>query len=182
MFQPVNSWTVVSRKKRSRGTSRQGRTSRGFKALLERRGGTRMQGYTQSREGNYKRYAQYRRRNRPREEDHFIKRKKIRQQKRKLWQDIRNRQSQFYSSNKNTFHSLPIQGEEARGAYRTYYYEKPLDLPIEVSLHKRHVEESHLWDIEGVKAAINFLKNILSLGIKVVNILDTSKSRVLNKE
>ena len=156
-----------------RPSFRQVMKGRGIKALINGRGRTPIsQRYRKSNGVNNPRYGQNRR-YRTRESQ------RIRQEKRKLWEDIRNRQSQFYSSNKNTFHSLPVQGEEGRGAYKTYYYEKPLELPIEVTLHKRHVEETNLWDMEGVKTTVGILKNILTLALKIVDILKEPKSQKL---
>ena len=162
-----------------RPTFRQVMKGRGIKALIKGRGRAPIsQRYTNSYSVNNPRYSQNRR-YRTRDE---IDRQRIRQEKRKLWEDIRNRQSQFYSSNKNTFHSLPIQGEEGRGAYKTYYYEKPLEMPIEVSLHKRHVEEQNVWDMEGVKTTVGLLKNVLTLALKIVDILKIPKAQENDKE
>jgi hypothetical protein len=96
---------------------------------------------------------------------------RIRQQTRKMYQTQQNHQSQFLSSNSNTFHSLPRPDERTRGGYKTYYYEKPIPRPSEVTVHKRQVEENHLLDTEVVKSALETGKRIQELGLRILEIL-----------
>ena len=95
---------------------------------------------------------------------------RIRQQTRKMYETQQAQQSQFLSSNSNTFHSLPRPDERTRGGYKTYYYEKPIPRPSEVTVHKRQVEENHLLDKEAVKSALEIGKRILELGLRILEI------------